>query len=108
MEPAAVALISSSIFMDSMMITVWPEVTCAPSATAKRMMVPVTGAAITAPPEGAAATGAGDPIRLAAREETQRLYEPEPRRRREYDAIWHRYETLSRGLRALHNELKAH
>ena len=56
---------------------------------------------------GAAATGAGDPISLAAREETSRLYEPDPARAREYDAVWRRYETLSRGMRALHDELKS-
>lgn len=56
---------------------------------------------------GAAATGAGDPVSLAAREETSRLYEPDPARAREYDAVWRRYETLSRGMRALHDELKS-
>lgn len=56
---------------------------------------------------GAAATGLGDPVALAAREETQRLYEPDPARARDYDAVWRRYETLSRGLRALHDELKS-
>ncbi len=56
---------------------------------------------------GAAATGAGEPVRLAAREETRRVYEPDAGRVRAYDAVWRRYETLSRGLRALHDELKA-
>lgn len=56
---------------------------------------------------GAAATGLGDPVALAAREETQRLYEPDAARARAYDAVWRRYEILSRGMRALHDELKA-
>ncbi len=56
---------------------------------------------------GAAATGAGEPVKLAARAETQRVYEPDPGRVRAYDAVWRRYQTLSRGLRALHDELKA-
>lgn len=56
---------------------------------------------------GAAATGLGDPVALAAREETQRLYEPDPARTREYDTVWRRYAILSRGMRDLHDELKA-
>lgn len=56
---------------------------------------------------GAAATGLGDPVALSRRQETQRLYEPDPERARAYDAVWRRYETLSRGLRALHDELKS-
>src|SRR5690606_12259129 len=56
---------------------------------------------------GAAATGLGDPVALAAREETQRLYEPDPVRTREYDTVWRRYAILSRGMRDLHDELKA-
>lgn len=56
---------------------------------------------------GAAATGLGGPVELARREETTRLYEPDPDRRRRYDLVWRRYEMLSRGMRALHEQLKS-
>ena len=56
---------------------------------------------------GAAATGLGDPVELARRQETQRRYEPCPQRTREYDAVWRRYEVLSHGMRALQEQLKS-
>lgn len=56
---------------------------------------------------GAAATGLGNPVELARREETVRLYEPCPQRARDYDAVYRRYEMLSRGMRALHEQLKS-
>lgn len=56
---------------------------------------------------GAAAAGLGDPMQLAQREEQSRTYEPDPQNAAIYNRIYRRYEVLSRGVQALHKELKS-